>query len=204
MFELIPEGTFFADQDLTGEQFRAIELVKKIGAKLANDNPEIAGYYRDEKKMLSQLEIARMVIPEKAALYPEVAEKAVCNALSILISPEERNHLAKIRRQKSASINFDRSHDVQSQRSLIRHKLHGVDVKAMLEARGRTAWTEEEKETAKSLVKDLVWLTTSGFPDFKKIALELNKIFHSQKEIRFENSVRSFINGLNRKKTKIE
>lgn len=197
MTDNFPRRTFYVDQN--DSQLNAIKLIKALGDQLAAEKPEIADYYRDRTKLLSQLDIARICLPEEAAKYPGVTKKAVGYALRKLIPPKECRELARIRYQKAANNNFDRSPEIQSHRATIRHQIHGVDVHAMLEGRGRIAWSTEEKELTKALALDSNYLTPKNAPDTHKIATELNQRFHSGKNIRFANSVGSFLRDLRRK-----
>jgi hypothetical protein len=195
----LPEGSFHANLD--GDQIRALELVRKLGERLVSENPEIADYYRDRQHIRTHLDIAKMVIPDVAEMFPEVAKKSVGYALRKLVPLVERMEILHMRKQLAAAKNFDHSSEVQRQKSLIRHKLHGVDVNAMLEARGRTPWTADEKEVTRSLAEDASYLTPGGAPDYNRIAQTLNDRFHGGKVVRYENSVASFIKDQRRKKT---
>ncbi|MFC1721759.1 hypothetical protein ACFL0Z_02505 [Patescibacteria group bacterium] len=200
--DFIVAGIFFSDfdrdSDLTGSQVRAIQLVEKIGTRLAKEHPEIVELYRSSGDFQRYIDIAFQYISE-AEMYPGVASKAVGYAMRLLMSKEERRRLSNERhaqRIKKFFGGFDskKFRDHCRAASKRRHELGiGVDVDALLKGRGRTRWSEEEKEYTLRLVQNPDYQHFRGRPNYELIALELNIMFHDCEEIRYTNSVASFI-----------
>src|SRR3989344_1530319 len=92
----IPGGTFYSE--LSENQVRALQLVRKIGDKLVSDHPEIADLYRQGDDFRTYLRVAAQFLSE-AEQFPQVASRAVGYAVRKLIPQEE---LAEIRRERRA------------------------------------------------------------------------------------------------------
>lgn len=77
------------------------------------------------------------------------------------------------------------------------------NVRAMLDARGRIAWSELEKELLQKLLNDPSYQhqegSNAGRPNYELIALELNIIFHECEPVRYVSSVRSMRNEFRNK-----
>ncbi|OGH88340.1 MAG: hypothetical protein A3J93_04780 [Candidatus Magasanikbacteria bacterium RIFOXYC2_FULL_42_28] len=82
--------------------------------------------------------------------------------------------------------------------------MHGVDTEAMIRGRGREPWSLSEKVLVNDLVINPNFQHQSGSikgtPDHKKIADELNRLFHDDQKIRTSNSVGSLVSDIRRKK----
>ncbi len=200
--DIVP-GTFEA---MEPEQFRAIEMVHKIGEKIAEEHPELAEWYRDLNRSFIAWEVARELLPNECEVSEEVAATAVTYAISLLLPKAERDELTRLRRSEIMKAKWDfnspewREHCKNAAR--IRYSLGiRVDVKAMLDARGRTAWTDEEKEAVLRAAVDSKYRLPTGGPNYEQIARDVNDRFHGGKPIRYENSCRSLV-GYTRKMAK--
>lgn len=207
--DFIPPGTFYAEGNdkLTRERILAIQLVEEIGSKLASEHPEIAELYKDPSLRL--IDIAYQIFPkEYVDQFPEVYNKAVGYAIRQLNTTEEQSELTSQHRRHIATLNFNLD-SVEfitqcKEAAKKRHELHGVDTEAMIRGRGREPWSLPEK----ALVSDLVINpnfqhqggSIKGSPDYKKIADELNRLFHDGQEIRTGNSVGSLVRDIRREK----
>ena len=80
--DIIPEGTFYSD--LTENQVRALQLVRKIGERLVSEHPEIADLYRQGDDFRTYLKVAEQYLTE-AEQFPQVASRAVGYAVRKLI-----------------------------------------------------------------------------------------------------------------------
>jgi hypothetical protein len=193
-------GTFYA---MEPEMAAAMLMVHKHGARLAVEHPELADMYRNVETFFSARIICRDFLPEVAVISEAVAKTAITHAIGLLIPREEREAITRIRRSKQMEERWDfdsaewREHCRKA--AFARHaKGIKVDVQAMLNARGRTAWTVEEKEALFLAVDDLKYRVRTRGPDYRQIAHDLNDRFHEGKPIRYENSCRSLV-GYTRK-----
>ena len=207
--DIIPAGVFYSDSDFTDSQIRAIQLVNKIGTRLAQEHPEIAELYRQGGDFQRYIDIATQYIPDSEQ-YPEVASKAVGYAIRSLIPEEERKEISSSRNAQRLE-NFFGGFESEN---FIEHckraaqKRHegdiGVDVNAMLEGRGRTPWSEEEKKYITELTQNPQYQhqtgSQTGRPNYELIALELNIQFHDCEEVRYANSVASLVRDTRRTK----
>lgn len=198
--DVIPEGTFYSE--LSENQVRALQLVRKIGDRLVSDHPEIADLYRQGDDFRTYLKVAEQYLSE-AEQFPQVASRAVGYAVRKLILQEE---LAEIRRKRRAQQledifdGFDSKQFREHCRNAAnrRHELGiGVDTDAMVTARGRTPWSEDEKQYALNLSNNPAYQHQDGQhkgrPDYELIALALNIKYHNCDEVRYTNSVASFV-----------
>lgn len=207
--DFIPAGTFYAEgnDELTRERILAIQLVEKIGNQLAAEHPEIVELYKNPSLRL--IDIAYQFFPkEYVDQFPEVCNKAVGYAIRQLNSAEEQAELTRQHRQHIATLNFNLgSAEFIAQckeAAKKRHEMQGINTEAMIRGRGREPWSLSEK----ALVNDLVINpnfqhqsgSIKGSPDHKKIADELNRLFHNGQEIRTSNSVGSLVRDIRRKK----
>lgn len=204
--DFVPDGTFEAGE--TPEQMKAIQWVNELGEQLAATHPEIADRFRNVDSGERLHDIAAELLPEIFTRNPEAATQAVGNALGRLIPPEERVELTRAHRQRNrrdqfAALSPKEQWEAQSRASKRRHELHGVDVQAMLDARGRTPWSDPEKEWLRQAIQDPTYIRQSGIqsghPDYKKISAALNEEFHAGREVRYPNSVLSMVNVWRRK-----
>jgi len=142
--------------------------------------------------------------------FPQVASRAVGYAIRKLIPQEE---LAVIRRERRAQRikdffdGFDSKQFREHCRNAAnrRHGLGiGVDTDAMVTARGRTPWSDDEKQYAIDLSNNPDYQhqegPNKGRLDYELIALELNIKYHDCNEVRYANSVASFIRDTRRKR----
>ncbi len=204
--DTLPEGTF--NSGLSENQIRALKLVKKIGKKLISEHPEIAEAYLQDDDLQTYLKVAKDYISD-AEQFPQVASRAVGYAIRRLVPKETLSNLTKVRNGKRLENFFD-GFDSEKFREHCRNaskKRHesgiGVDTDAMIKARGMTPWSEDEKAYALKLSKNAEYQHTSGSqkgkPDYDLIALELNITYHDCKEVRYQNSVASFVRDSRRK-----
>lgn len=204
--DVIPEGTFYSE--LTENQVRALQLVRQIGDRLMSDHPEIADLYRQGSDFYTYIQVAQQYLSESEQ-FPQVASRAVGYAIRKLIPPEE---LAEIRRARRANRledifgGFDSEQFIEHCRNAAtrRHELMiGVNTEAMIRARGRTPWSNEEKQYALDLSNNPTYQHQNGShkgrPDYELIALALNIKYHTCEEVRYTNSVASFIRDTRRK-----
>lgn len=199
----IPSGTFYAGSDLTPEQVAAIRHVELLGSRLAEEQPELLSELARSVE-LRYLDIAESLIPEELERSPGIAEKAVGFAVRQLLPADELQELTHARRSLRLEKLMAAMGDVafvEHQKSANRKSWENrerPDVGAMLAGRGRTPWSESEKEVLKALLSDPVYQhqtgSQKGKPDYELIALELNISFHACDAIRYPNSVRSMRN----------
>ena len=180
-----------------------IMLAREIGEELTGTNPEVADLYRETD--LDYLKIAQQVIPDVAIDFPGVAAKAVGNAVRSLVPREEHIEIVAKKRANSmkaliASEGDEKYIDHQRAASKRRHELYGANVDAMISARGRTRWSDKEKDLAVALSKHSEFQSTDihhqGEANHVDIALVLNNLFHDGNDIRHANSVRNTVNVL--------
>ena len=203
MRDLIPVGTFEAE--LESDQVRALRLVEEIGESLITKHPEIADLYRQCAEFETYLAVAQQYVPN-ADIYPEVASRAVGYAMRRLIPKGELDDITKARSAERLEDHFGgfdspefRAHCVRANR--IRHESGiPVDTDAMVKARGRTPWTDDERQHALDLSTNPDYQHRKGRPNYGMIASELNTMFHEGKEVRYLNSVGSCIKDIRRKK----
>jgi hypothetical protein len=207
--DIIPYGTF--NSELTEEQVRALELIRKIGEILVHNNPEIAELYRKGEEFATYLQIAKAYVPD-AEEFPGVASRAVGFAIRKLIPREELDRITKQRSAENLEEIFGgfntecfKAHCVKAARK--RHELDiGVDVAAMIRGRGRTPWSEEEKQCALGLSQSSEYQHTegsiAGTPNYALIAAKLNSLYHDCSRVRYANSVASFIRDTRRNHNK--
>ena len=209
--DTIPAGVFYSDSDLSDSQIRAIQLVNKIGTRLAQEHPEIAELYRTGGNFQRYRDIATQYVPDSEQ-YPGVASKAVGYAIRSLIPAEERRKISRQRNDQRLEDFFGgfESEPFLEHCKKVAQKRHegdiGVDVNAMLEGRGRTLWSEEERRYVLELTQTPQYQhqtgSQKGRPNYELIALELNIQFHGCEEIRYTNSVASLVRDTRRKKSK--
>jgi len=73
----------------------------------------------------------------------------------------------------------------------------------MLKGRGRTQWTDEEKQIVlEIMMQDPEYQKENGSLDYTKMAYDLNVLYHDRQNIRYKNSVKSFIAHTKMSKTK--
>lgn len=209
--DVVPEGTFFAGE-YTPRRLAAIRRAVALGNRLAANHPEIADLYRqmDGPKPNRYFDIARQIIPPIAQDNPEIASKAVGYAVRRLIPPDEqaqltaehrRHHL----RQQMGEVGTPQFTEHQRAAAAKRHQTGGVDTEAMIRARGRIPWGDEERELVLQLLADdpeykYTEESRKGTPNYKKIADLLNEIFHDDRPVRYANSVASLVRDARRKK----
>ena len=200
----IPEGTFFAD--LSEEQIRAVLLQEELGRNLIRDCPEITETYGDLKNFRTLDDIGRMYLGENHSA--EVRRHAVAYAVEKLVSSNELSDLRLARRRKSLESRFgafgSKEFSEHCRKAAIKRNLEiGTDVEAMIKGRGRTPWIDEEKKYALDLSNNPSYQhqdgSHKGSPNYELIALELNIGFHECTEVRYANSVASFIRDTRRK-----
>lgn len=203
VYDQIPVGTFYAGGDLTPEQAATINHLERIGISLVGGQSDLlCELARDVD--LRYKDIAEILIPNELEQFPEIAEKAVGFAIRQVIPDDELGELTHRRRSLRlkerilamgdvAFLEHQRIASVKSWENRDR-----PDVDAMLEGRGRTAWSEEEKEMLQSLLENPEYQyrdgSHKGRPNYELIALELNISFHDCDGIRYSNSVRSMRN----------
>jgi hypothetical protein len=197
---VIPPGTFFA---MEPNQIAAMLHVERLGNQLATDHPELGTLYRDTTVAFSARELGQRLLPVEAAISVEVVEAAVSYAVRLLLPEAERRELTRMRRSIAMRDKWDfdspewREHCRQA--SVARHAKHGVDVNAMLSARGLTAWTSEEKKFLWEVAHSDTYRSPNGHADYSKIAHEINRRFHGGKEIRYRISCSSMVADIKRK-----
>lgn len=196
--EIVPVGTF--ESEYTPEQVAAIRKVHEVGEQLAKAHPEIADRYRDLTYPSCYIDIACEFIPEWVEESPEIAKKAVGHAIRSLIPPTEQaeltaQHKAWKLEERLGGFGSEEHREHQRKASRARHDQGiPVDVEAMLRARGRVAWSDEERRMVLDvMLGDKDYQTKRNALDFKKMANALNSMYHNGEAVRYENSVRSFI-----------
>ena len=205
--DFVPPGVF--SSDYTPEQRAAIAGVHRLGEALAQLYPEIADLYRDLTNPRTYLQIAQQYLPDIAEKNPIFAARVVGCAMRQLIPPREQAELTAVHRamalhRQIGEIGSQRYSDHQRAASKMRHKTGSIDTEAMVRARGRTPWTNEEKKVVLDiLLSDKVYQHHNGTPDYKKIAEVLNEIYHNGAEVRYANSVMSFVAHERMKKRKM-
>jgi hypothetical protein len=203
--DVIPQGTFYSG--LTEDQVRALILVEEIGEALIEDNPEISNLYRAGEEFHTYMQIAQNYVADADA-FPQVASRAVAYAIRHLIPEAE---LAKIRKERRTQqledmfggFDSDEFREHCRRASQIRHEMGiPVDTEAMIRARGLTPWSYEEKQYALKLSEDPDYQHQTGShkgrPHYQSITEALNNEFHHGDEIRYPNSVASFIRDTRR------
>lgn len=205
----VPQGTFFAD--LTDEQLRAISLQEELGRELQDDYPEIVDLYRDLDHFRTLDEIGRAYLDEIHS--PEVRRHAVAYAIKGLISSAELSDLQLKRRRMSLANQFgsfesEAFRDHCRAAAIKRNLEASTDVEAMIRGRGRTPWSDEERDFLFRLVANPEYQLQSGQhmgkPNYELIALELNIRFHSSEEVRFTKSVGNYVRDMRRQGKLIE
>lgn len=194
-------GTFFA---MEPQAFAAMLMVQRLGEQLAEKHPELADLYRDTAQPFSSMELGKKLLGPESTISEGVTRHAVYYALKLLMPDSERAEITRIRRSDLMHARWDfdspawREHCKKA--ATIRHSRGiGVDVQAMLQGRGRLAWSIEEKIILLQLCADPAHWTPRMVPDHVKIAKTLNTIFHGGQTIRYENSCRSMIADHRRK-----
>jgi hypothetical protein len=207
--DIVPAGVFYSHSNFTDSQIRAIQLANKIGKRLAQEHPEIAELYRQGGNFQRYIDIATQYIPDSEQ-YLEVASKAVGYAIRSLIPKEERKEICSSRnaqRLENFFGGFESENFIEHCKRAAKKRHEGkigVDVNAMLKGRGRTTWSEEEKRYTIELTQNPQYQHQTGSqisrPNYELIALELNIQFHNCKEVRYSNSVASFVRDTRRAK----
>jgi len=194
----------FSKNELDPIQLAAIHRAIAWGEELAEHHPEVAELYRTTE--LSYWEIAQSILPPEAlAISAQVATKAVGYAVRSLIPEEEQREITKRRRaaallQKSGGLGTQAHRDHQIAANRRRHQLHGVDVGAMIRGRGRTPWTEDERNSVMALTRDPQFQHKKGAPNYQAITFAINELFHQGDEVRYPNSVGSLVRDVRRAK----
>lgn len=210
--DFIPSGTFSAieDENLTGDKIKAIQLVEEYGRNLVSSHPEIAEIYKDPSLRL--IDIAKEVFPpEEIEKFPAVCSHAVGWAIRYLNPQLEQTKLTHEHRSYNIKLQFDfKSPEFSKQcqeASKVRHEKHGVDTEVMIRARGREPWNLAERAMVRDLTVNPNFQhqggSIKGWPDYEKIAYELNHYFHNDKVIRTANSVGSLVRDSRRKKREV-
>lgn len=182
----IPPGIFYAGAD--DSRAAAIQWMYQLGSKLADR-------YRSEPPTAC-IVFAAEYLPDIFESYPQVATKAVENAVGRLIGPDERRKLRRRRLQLMALVDHasDAFREHCRKAAKKRYEVAGVDVSAMLAGRGRTAWSEAEKMRLRVLSVDPAHRhPSSDHPNWKEIAETLNSEFHEGNQIRYANSAMSMV-----------
>ncbi len=207
-YDRIPQGRFCALDDPKDQRRATVRWIIELGTQLAEEHPEIASFYRDTENVHTYLDIAHQYIPTIAEQYPAAASKAIGHAMRTLIPEEEQRELTALKRSQTledtiGDRNSEEWRQACSEASRRRHELHEVDTDAMILARGRTPWTEEEKLYALELSMNTSYQHQTGQhkgrPHYALIASALNITYHNGDEIRYINSVASFIKDMRRK-----
>jgi len=205
--DIVPEGAFFGG-DYDPVRIAALKKIIEIGNRVSGESPQVAEMYKDTN--LTYLEIAEQIIPEEVSISAGVAARAIGFAIRNLLPEEEvteitaRRRALNLEKQKQAMGEEGfRAHQQAASRK--RHELHGVDVAAMLEGRGRIAWTDDEKRVVHELCKQKDFQhdkgSIAGTPNYSTIAFVINELFHDGKEIRYGNSVGSLVRDSRRNKS---
>ena len=192
------------NKELSREQFGAITRSIKLGRTLQEDHPKIAEMYIHH----TQSEIAKILeIQSKYGVSNEVALTGVRYAINghegslgiegyvgLITDEEELKRLREGRKvagsQKGGRTTYEQGIGV-----------HGRTAKQMSEdalkstiARGRTPWTDEEKEFAYMLSQEQEYQHPNGSnnpgkPNNDLIAFILNAEYHDYKEVRSTGAV---------------
>lgn len=204
--DTIPEGTFYSEDGLiTPEQAAAIKHVELVGSRLAEEQPELVSELA-RNIALRYVDIAERLIPEELENFPGVAEKAVGFAIRQLLPEAELDRLTHERRSLVLMRNMEALGNVafmEHQKTASKKSWENrdrPDVDAMLAARGRIPWSDEEKEMLSQLLHNPEYQhetgSQKGKPNYEIIAIELNISFHDCEATRYPNSVRSMRNEL--------
>ncbi len=177
----IPEGTFHADY--TPEQAAAIRRAREIGARLAATTPQLATDYEDPTR--SNLDLARIYIPEDAEEFPQVAAKAIGYAIRRLLPPDKLAELTRLHRkhlleQQTGESGSEARTQHNRGAAIARHEQGiPVDAAAMTRGRGLTPWTVDEATIAIELSEDPQYRNGDRV-DWKNIAEVINASFHEE------------------------
>lgn len=177
----IPEGTFHADY--TPEQVAAIRKAREIGARLAATTPQLASDYEDSTR--SNLDLARIYIPQDAEEFPNVAAKAIGYAIRRLLPPDKLAELTRLHRkhlleQQAGEPGSEERREHNQAAAIARHEQGvPVDAAAMTRGRGLTPWTVDEATIAIELSEDPQYRNGDRV-DWKRISGVLNASFHEE------------------------
>lgn len=181
----------------------AIRKTQEIATQLARDVPEIADLYRQQPR-LRRADIARLYIPDEYEINQEIATGAVGQALRRLMPGAELDELVKLhkdeyeQKRKDEDYYTSKEHRQRSRkggqaRTNIEREQMAALSNSMNKAQGRTVWSAEEKAYVLRLVDDPDYRHQSGrvqrYPDYQRIADEVNERFHTGKEVRTARSV---------------
>ncbi len=198
----VPEGEYQAS--LSPEQVAALQLSREIAEKLIIEHPEVAELY---EQGLSHMEIAELIIPNSVRKYPEVAKKAVGYAVRRILSPEKQEKLTRDHRRRTLSDAIgDRmspeNREIWRGAQATRTRIYGAATTAMIEGRGETPWSDDEKNTLRELLQDENYKKGNGSPDYANIAQCLNNSYHNGEIVRREKSVGNYVRDLRRRENK--
>ncbi len=202
-YDQIPQGNFSVNNGLTPEQAAIIKQAERLGSQLSDEQPELVVELARDTSLRYE-DIARILMPSEQEQYPETAKKAIGFAVRALITDDEMAELTHIRR----SLRMKERNQAMGSAAFLAHQQTAAtkawqnrdrpDVDAMLRGRGRTAWSDSEKEMLVKLLNDPAYQRKTGSskdkPSHELIALELNRAFHDSKAIRYTNSVRNMRN----------
>lgn len=188
----VPEGSYFAD--LTEEQIIAFKHINRLKELLIKNHPNICDLYEEG---FSYLEIATLLIPEETENFPYVCQKAVGLAIREINPPEIQAEITQEHRRRNLEELIGDRNSPENLRiwriaQQTRTKLHGAAVKEMVEARGQTLWSIEEKTLFFELVKNPNFLKENKAINYELIAQTLNERFHNSKEVRTEKSLKNY------------
>lgn len=195
-----------SERELSQGSTTVLRTAASLTPLLLEEHPEIADLYRDTS--LTKAEIAKLVAPDLAEIFPSATRAAVGNVLSELIPAEERKLIASRRQSDVLSRRIANMEDEdfkahQREAARQRHLKVGVNSEVMTRGKGITPWTEQERMFA-------IFLSTQ--PDYQhpngnnkgkviqnKVAEALNVTFHNSEPKRDRDSIRGFLNGWRKK-----
>jgi len=193
----VPDGEYHTIE--SSDQKIAIKFSRKIGKELAENNPEIADLY---EQGLSYIEIAKRIIPDTVKKYPKIAPKAIGYAIREINNRKKQETITKEHRRVILETNLGdrlspenkkRWRNAQAKRTI----MYGTPTEALIEGRGQTPWSQDEKNKLFELLQN-----EHGTPDYSSIADTLNQLFHSIKSIRNRKSLGNYVRDMRRKSKK--
>lgn len=184
---------------LTPASYFAWQKSVEIGTKLAEDHPEIRGWYRGGEKWTLERIAAELDVQANYGASKRVAITAVGHALNSLIpSQNERIRLRILHHQAGAEKRYTlhgssfTKEDCETGAANLYGSLTFEEKRAKslsaIVAQGKTPWTEEEVEAFRRMCSQSGYLImtgrNSGLPDMAKIAEAINAQFHAGKNVR--------------------
>lgn len=180
----------------------AIKLTRQLSEKVDAD---AAKAIFEAETPLSYRQMAELLLPEDFNPSPDIAGHAVGIALREIIPPEIRIPMVKSRqatflKNTMARLTPEEYSLHQSTAAAASNRKSPRNAREIVEDRGMTRYSEEEKnEIINVLAKQSDFLYQSGGrnklgkPDTRKIAKQINTVFHGGEDIRTPMAIRELL-----------